>query len=260
VRPSYRSEAGGIIAAALGVLLAGAALIAFAVVEVVSGSSSVPAWSWALGVGLLAVGTVLAGILYRAATAKRFLERDAMGRAVALAGAARLLDIGCGRGMVLFDLLKRSPGATGVGVEAPRALSSDSDGTNWFASNARAEGVEERAGLVAADARELPFRDATFEVVVSRGMSAGLRTPDSLREAIVEMTRVLAPGGRLVVVVFDPAWLPTFGEVLDGAGFVSTIEETGGLFSVPLVLSRKPSEESAPWATTAAPDGGGPGR
>lgn len=52
---------------------------------------------------------------------------------------------------------------------------------------------------LAADALELPFADASFSAVT---VSFGLRNVADLDRSLLELGRVLAPGGRLVVLEF----------------------------------------------------------
>ena len=65
-----------------------------------------------------------------------------------------------------------------------------------------------RAGaqVVAADAQHLPFADDSFEAAV---ISFGLRNVHEPRRALAEMSRVVRPGGRVVVCEFStPTWRP----------------------------------------------------
>lgn len=55
-------------------------------------------------------------------------------------------------------------------------------------------------GFVAADAMQLPFADASFDVVT---MTFGLRNVIDVRGALEEFRRVTRPGGRLVVAEFS---------------------------------------------------------
>jgi len=246
-RPSYEWEAPAIALAALATLVLGAGLLVVAITEASEGNLSVPVGSLELGLALIAGGTVVAGLLFRSASGRRFRERDALAQYLDLDGAPRLLDVGCGRGFLLLDLLRRTPHGTGVGVEPPRPGPSRELGER-FRSNALAEGVGERAALVAADPRDLPFRDSSFDVVVCRGGLEGLRSTDSVREALLEIARVLRPGGQLALVVTDPSRMPSYGEVLDAEGFESEIQSAPGLFSAPLVISRKAASAPPPSA------------
>ncbi|GAB6901396.1 methyltransferase domain-containing protein [Kineosporia succinea] len=93
-----------------------------------------------------------------------------------------LLDVACGAGLLQPHLTGRLAGwsHTGVDLSLPALR------------QARAHGVR----AVAADAVRLPFADASFECVVAGEVLEHL--PD-LASAVAEITRVLAPGGTLVV-------------------------------------------------------------
>jgi len=103
----------------------------------------------------------------------------ALGRSVA---GARLLNVGCGTGG--FNAVARRAGADTWGVDA----SSEA---------AELAGAREgRQRIFCARAEELPFRDATFDVVYCYST---LEHVADARRAVSEMVRVLATGGRLYV-------------------------------------------------------------
>ena len=55
------------------------------------------------------------------------------------------------------------------------------------------------------DAEKLPFPDRTFDCV---SVAFGLRNMTHKDVALAEMTRVLRPGGRLIVLEFSRVWKP----------------------------------------------------
>jgi demethylmenaquinone methyltransferase / 2-methoxy-6-polyprenyl-1,4-benzoquinol methylase len=61
---------------------------------------------------------------------------------------------------------------------------------------------------VQCDAERLPFAPATFDCVT---VGFGLRNMTRKDAALAEMTRVLKPGGRLVVLEFSKVWKPLEG-------------------------------------------------
>ncbi|MGF1466293.1 MAG: methyltransferase domain-containing protein [Sandaracinaceae bacterium] len=99
-----------------------------------------------------------------------------------LAGA-RILDVGCGTG---YTLTRLPPTARSVGLDlAPAAL-------RYAALRAPA------ASLVRASAYQIPFADATFDVVLALDVLEHL---DDDVDAAQEIARVLRPGGVSVVAV-----------------------------------------------------------
>lgn len=61
------------------------------------------------------------------------------------------------------------------------------------------------APAVQCDAEQLPFADAHFDCV---SVAFGLRNMTRKDRALVEMRRVLKPGGRLLVLEFSRVWQP----------------------------------------------------
>jgi ubiquinone/menaquinone biosynthesis C-methylase UbiE len=106
-----------------------------------------------------------------------------------LAGRSALdaLDAGCGTGFLSFELAARGHRLTGVDF-APAMVAE-------ARRKAAVRGVPIR--FEEADAEQLPFASASFDLAVSRHLLWTLPHPEA---AIDEWIRVLRPGGRLVVV------------------------------------------------------------
>lgn len=102
-----------------------------------------------------------------------------------------LLDIGCG-----------PRGSLDWATEARRRV-----GLDPLVEDYRELGIERHAmEYVAAGAEEMPFEDATFDVVTSLN---SLDHVDDLDRAVAEMKRVTRPDGHLVLVTevgHDPSW------------------------------------------------------
>ena len=61
-------------------------------------------------------------------------------------------------------------------------------------------GVEESVKVVEGDSENLPFDDSFFDAVM---VAFGDRNFENLSKGLIEMTRVLKPGGRMVVLEFS---------------------------------------------------------
>jgi len=114
--------------------------------------------------------------------------RQVQARMQQMAGE-RILDLGCGNGWATRLLARAAPGATAIGVDASPAMIERAEALHSFTIRARYE-------VAAFEA--LPFDDAKFERVFS--MEAIYYAAD-LEQALSEIARVLAPGGRVDLVL-----------------------------------------------------------
>ena len=109
---------------------------------------------------------------------------------------AYVLDAGCGTGLVLVEAAKRMPAGLAVGIDHRRAVSS----ADAVLVNADAEGVGDNVVVTSGSITRMPFADATFDVVTSCFVLHRLGSRAARLAAVREAARVLAPGGRLVVL------------------------------------------------------------
>ena len=118
-------------------------------------------------------------------------ERAAWDRvfALALGGRANLdaLDVGCGTGILSLELAARGHRVTGIDF-APEMLA---------LAKAKAASAKAAIRFEHADAENLPFAAASFDLVITRHVLWTLPQPDA---AIIEWMRVLRPDGRLAVI------------------------------------------------------------
>lgn len=116
-----------------------------------------------------------------------------------LRGDERILDLGCGRGAVLCMAAQRVPRGRVVGVDIWSRGDQSGNAEDMTRRNAAAEGVADRIELHTADMRQLPFPDASFDLVVSNMAVHNIGTAAGRDQAVDEALRVLRPGGRLLI-------------------------------------------------------------
>lgn len=97
----------------------------------------------------------------------------------------RILDIGCGTGSLLQAITEGYPLVKVVGVDLSIEM----------LKIARNKQIKDSA-LIASQAKCLPFRSNSFDVVVSCNAFHYLRKPE---KCLVEIARVLKPQGRIVI-------------------------------------------------------------
>ncbi|MFF6995389.1 class I SAM-dependent methyltransferase [Streptomyces sp. NPDC008313] len=121
----------------------------------------------------------------------------------------RVLDVGTGPGTVAAAALAR--GAEVVAVDAEPGMVA--------LAAANAPGADVRHAVLP----ELPFSDGSFDAVVANFVLNHVEDPWA---ALTEVRRVVRPGGRLAVTVWDDAGnkaMSLFDEALDEAGVVRPV-------------------------------------
>jgi arsenite methyltransferase len=131
-----------------------------------------------------------------------------------LKGDEKVLDVGCGRGLLAIGAAKRlkTGKVTGIDVWNQQDLSDNS--AEAARENAKVEGVADRVRFDTGDARKLVYPDSFFDAVTSSNALHTLDDDGERQQALKEMLRVLKPGGRLVL--FDTAETGYYAEVLRG--------------------------------------------
>jgi ArsR family transcriptional regulator len=116
---------------------------------------------------------------------------EALARAfLALVEAGDVLDVGTGDGTVAELIAPRARSLTGL-EKSERLLG---------AARARLVGAK-NVTLASGDMHEMPFRDASFDLVLLLNVLAYTRTP---KRVVGEAARVLRPSGRLLVTTLAP--------------------------------------------------------
>ncbi len=150
------------------------------------------------GAGVLCLS--VAGFAVWLSRVAKLRERDRLLAAIPWRGDEMVLDVGCGRGLLLIGAAKRLTSGTALGVDLwDRSLESGNHPAATWA-NARAEGVADRIAVRDGDARRLPLADRSCDVVVSSLMLHHLTDPRDRERAVREMARVLKPGGHLAIL------------------------------------------------------------
>lgn len=112
-------------------------------------------------------------------------------KAAAGTSPADILDVATGTGDLALQLARAIPGATVTGIDLSEGM---------LAVGRRKideAGMSDRVTLRQGDCLNLPFPDASFDVVT---VAFGVRNFEHLDKGYAEMARVLRPGGKLIVL------------------------------------------------------------
>lgn len=115
-------------------------------------------------------------------------------------GDEQVLDVGCGHGLMLIGAAKRLSGgkATGIDLWQREDQAGNSREATW--QNVQLEGVTDRVELKDGDARNLPFANGMFDLVLSSWALHNIYDRKQRLGAVGEIVRVLKPGGRLILI------------------------------------------------------------
>ena len=148
----------------------GGFLIAFAVVLYLANRNTSPGTAQALTAMLVCIGVgffITAGFMVWSSRVAKLKLRDRILDGFSWRGDETVLDVGCGRGLMLIGAAKRLKTGKATGVDTWQSDVLSGNNPEAPLRNAKTEGVENRVKIESADARKLPFGASNFDVVVS---------------------------------------------------------------------------------------------
>ncbi|MBW4693451.1 MAG: class I SAM-dependent methyltransferase [Lyngbya sp. HA4199-MV5] len=197
-RPNYGIDAPGLVrfffsagAVALAIFL----VVLFSsllgqILKIVVGTLSGIAATYLLGMGCF--------MLYGSKVMK-LKDRDKLLDLVPWSGNERVLDVGCGRGLMLVGAAKRLTTGKAIGIDLWQQHDQANNSAAAALANAVTERVTERVEIKTADMRQLPFPDDYFDVVLSSWAVHNVEAEVDRKKALDEIVRVLKPNGRVVL-------------------------------------------------------------
>ena len=191
-RPYYGLDAPG---AVRNLAIGGAAALVLAAAAFPLGWAPLARMATGAAIGCLFV----AGWMVWGSKVGKVRERDRLLDSLAWRGDEAVLDVGCGRGLLLIGAARRLTTGKAVGVDIWQAEDLSGNRPEATQENARLEGVSDRVEVKDGDARRLPFADGTFDVVVTKEVLHNMYNAAERDTAVREIARVLKPGGRLLI-------------------------------------------------------------
>ena len=138
-----------------------------------------------------------------------------------LKNGSKILDIGCGKGFMLFDFMKLNPNFVLEGIDI----------SDYAITNAV---PEIKKFLKVGDAKSLPYEDNSFDLVISINTTHNLEI-NQCKKALSEMERVSRKDKYLIVDAYSNeiekdrifAWNLTAKTILSTNEWINLFEEAG---------------------------------
>ena len=159
----------------------------------------------------------MASLMIVWSTTIKLREREQFLDLIDWRGDEVVLDIGCGRGLMLVGAGRRLTTGRAIGIDIWQAGDQSANMPDAALANARVEGVADRVEVKTADMRDLPFADASVDVIVSHWAVHNLEDETGRARALSEMARVLRPAG--VILLADIACRDFYAHQLATLGF-----------------------------------------
>jgi arsenite methyltransferase len=160
-------------------------------------------------------------------------------------GDEQVLDVGCGRGLLLAGaakLLSAGGKATGIDIWSNVDMGGNSEAATRH--NLELEGISDRCTLVGIPAQEIPFPDASFDVILSNLCLHNIYDREIRRRAVQQIVRVLKPGGQ--AILSDYKLTGEYAQQLGEADLLVQRRWGNPLYTFPplrIVIARKPLGE-----------------
>lgn len=130
----------------------------------------------------------------------KFRHRDFILAMHTWRGDEQVLDVGCGRGLLLVGAAKRlNAGGHATGIDLWSSVDMGGNSEAATQKNIDLEDVATRCELVTGNAQEMPFTDASFDVIVSNLCLHNIYDRPTRTKALDEIVRVLKPGGIALI-------------------------------------------------------------
>jgi demethylmenaquinone methyltransferase/2-methoxy-6-polyprenyl-1,4-benzoquinol methylase len=105
-----------------------------------------------------------------------------------------VLDVATGTGDVILEIERQLSPARMVGLDISAGM------LELGTKKIRAKEFGQKVEMIVGDSEDLPFKDNTFDAIT---VAFGVRNFENLNKGLIEMYRVLKPGGKLMVLEFS---------------------------------------------------------
>lgn len=155
--------------------------------------------------GLLAGASMIvtAALMIWSSKVGKLQFRERLIDSLALRGAETVVDVGCGRGLLLNGAARHLTVGKAIGIDLWQSADQSGNRPEATLANAEAEGVADRVEVKTGDMRELAFADRTIDVVVSSLAIHNIPDRGGREKAVREVAPVLKPNGQVALLDFQ---------------------------------------------------------
>lgn len=121
-----------------------------------------------------------------------------------LRGDEQVLDMGCGRGAVISMVAKLLNTGHAFGIDLWSSVDQSRNKPETTSRNLELEGVSDKCSIETGNMMKMPYPDSKFDLVLSSLAIHNINGDAGRFKALDEASRVLKPGGRLVIVDLLP--------------------------------------------------------
>ena len=150
-----------------------------------------------LTVGIIC--TAMGGWMLWSSLVGKIRERESLLDRIKWSGDERVLDVGCGRGLMLIGAAKRLTTGKAIGIDIWQSEDLSGNRSEATLENARRENVADRVEVQTMNMQNLAFPDGAFDVILSCNAIHNIYDASGRAKAISELARVLKPGGVALI-------------------------------------------------------------
>lgn len=198
----YGIDAPGIIKKLMiaSIVLSGAYFLIFYKLYIFFSYSWLLPWAYFVSIStfISMIGTSL--MMLWSSKVGKLWQRDRLLSQISWQGNEKVLDVGCGRGLLLIGVAKKlNLDGKAIGIDTWNQEDLKNNSAQATYDNAKIEGIENRIEIQTGDVQQLSFVNDSFDVIVSSLVIHNIKTKKNRDLALNEMLRVLKPNGTLLL-------------------------------------------------------------